>query len=138
MTNNPYQKYKNAQYETASPEQLLLMLYNGAIKFGRQAKEALENGDIQLSNNRLKRVQAIISELIVTLDMEKGGEIAENLYSLYEYMNRRLIQANIRKDSEIVEEVLGLLQDLKEGWEDAIKQLKPGQMRRNGNLSIHR
>ncbi|TDX58938.1 flagellar export chaperone FliS [Orenia marismortui] len=124
MRNNPYQKYKNAQYETASQEQLLMMLINGTIKFSRQAKSALETKDIEIANNKLKRVQAIINELMVTLDMEKGGDIAENLYNLYEYINRRLIQANIRKDLEIVEEVLELLQDLKDGFEDAIIKLK--------------
>lgn len=124
MSNNPYQKYKQNQYETASQEQLLLMLYNGAIKFSKQAKQGLEEEDYELANNKLKRVQAVINELMVTLDMEQGGEIAENLYSLYEYMNRRLIQANIRKDKEIVGEVLDLLTDLKEGWEGAVKKVK--------------
>ncbi len=136
MTTNPYQKYKNAQYDTASPEKLLIMLYNGALKFGRQGKEALEEEDIELANNRLKRVQAIINELIVTLDREKGGEIADNLYNLYEYMNRRLIQANIRKDPEIVEEVMVLLREIKEGFEVAVKELKQGRRSNNDSVSI--
>ncbi len=124
MPSNPYQQYKQNQYETASQEQLLLMLYNGAIKFSKQARQGLEDEDYELVNNKLKRVQAVINELMVTLDMEQGGEIAENLYSLYEYMNRRLIQANIRKDKEIIDEVLDLLTDLKEGWEGAVKKVK--------------
>ena len=134
MSNNPYQQYKQTQYETASQEQLLIMLYNGAIKFSQQAKQALEEDDVEESNKKLKRVQAIINELMVTLDMEQGGEIADNLYSLYEYMNRRLIQANIRNDPELVQEVLEMLKDLKDGWEQALESLKEeGQASNNGN-----
>lgn len=134
MSNNPYQQYKQTQYETASQEQLLIMLYNGAIKFSQQAKQALEEENVEESNEKLKRVQAIINELMVTLDMEQGGEIADNLYSLYEYMNRRLIQANIRNDPELVQEVLEMLKDLKDGWEQALESLKEeGQVGNNGN-----
>ncbi len=135
MSSNPYQKYKDAQYETASPEKLLIMLYNGAIKFARQAKEGMKEKDIELANNKIKRVQAIINELMVTLDMEQG-EIAENLYNLYEYINRRLIQANIRKDPEIVDEVLSLLEELKGAWEDAIKNLKRAQIAKKSKVNI--
>ncbi|WP_018249177.1 flagellar export chaperone FliS [Orenia marismortui] len=136
MSNKQYQKYKKSQYETASQEQLLIMLYNGAIKFGNQAKKAMEEGKIDLANNKLKRTQAIINELIVTLDMDKGGEIAQNLYSLYEYMNRRLVQSNIRKEPKIVDEVISLLEDLKESWMEVIKKLK--QKKNNQNLSIQK
>ena len=127
MPNNAYQQYKQAQYETASPEKLLLMLYDGAIKFAVQAKEGIKDNDYELANEKIKRVQSIINELMVTIDMDQGGEIADNLYNLYEYMNRRLIQANIRKDSEIVEEVLDLLREMKEGWEEATKKVKSVQ-----------
>ncbi len=127
MPNNAYQQYKQAQYETASPEKLLLMLYDGAIKFGGQAKEGMNDNDYELANEKIKRVQSIINELMVTLDMDQGGEIADNLYNLYEYMNRRLIQANIRKDPEIVEEVLDLLREMKEAWEGAAKKIKTSQ-----------
>jgi flagellar protein FliS len=103
-----------------SQEELLLMLYSGAIKFCDEAKEALNNQNIELFNSKLKKIQAIINELMVTLDVKQGGEIAENLYNLYEYINRRLIQANIRKDITILEEVSVLLIDLKEGWEKVV------------------
>ncbi|WP_408955698.1 flagellar export chaperone FliS [Natroniella sp. ANB-PHB2] len=106
-----------------SQAELLLMLYNGAIKFSQTAKEDFYQKKFEDANQKLNRVQAIINELSSTLDMENGGEIAENLNNLYEYMNRRLIQANIRKDTEIIEEVIGLLMDLKEGWEEAQEQL---------------
>jgi flagellar protein FliS len=124
MANNPYQNYKNTKYETASQEQLLIMLYDGALKFGKQAIKGIEEEDLEGANDKLKRVQAIINELMVTLDREQGGEIAENLYNLYDYMNRRLIQANIRKDEEIIREVLDLLEDLKDGFEEAATEVK--------------
>lgn len=136
MSTNPYQKYKNAQYNTASPEQLLLMLYNGAIKFAQQARLGLEEKNIELANNKLKRTQDIINELMVTLNLEQGGEIAENLYNLYEYMNRRLIQANIRKDPEIVDEVLGLLSEIKESWEEVITRKRQEVVQSAGGLKI--
>lgn len=104
-----------------SQEELLLMLYNGAIEFCNEAIESLNTSNIDLFNNKLKRVQAIINELMTTLDKDNGGEIADNLYNLYEYMNRRLIQANIRKDPALIEEVKSLLIDLKEGWEEIME-----------------
>ncbi|QTL96925.1 flagellar export chaperone FliS [Iocasia frigidifontis] len=136
MSVNPYQKYKNAQYETASPEQLLLMLYNGAIKFAGQARTALEEKNIEVANNKLKKTQDVINELMVSLDLDQGGEIASNLYSLYEYMNRRLIQANIRKDPKIVDEVVGLLSEIKESWEEVITKMRQGTIQSAGGLNI--
>ena len=124
MPSNPYQKYKSTKYETASQEKLLIMLYEGAIKFSNQAKQAIDDKDIEGTNKKLQRVQAIINELRSTLNMEAGGEIANNLDNLYEYMNRRLIQANIRKDKEIVDEIIELLAGLKDSWEQASQKLK--------------
>ncbi|ADL11807.1 flagellar export chaperone FliS [Acetohalobium arabaticum] len=124
MTNNPYQKYKNTQVETASQEKLLLMLYDGAIKFLKQAIKGVEENDYEAANNYLVRTQDIIHELMATLDMEKGGEIARNLESLYDYMNRRLIEANVNKDIEPMEEVRDMLAELRETWQEAIKKVK--------------
>ncbi|MGM0370460.1 MAG: flagellar export chaperone FliS, partial [Bacillota bacterium] len=89
MPNNPYQKYKKTQVETADQGKLLLMLYDGAIKFSKAARKGMEEEDYEMVNNKLNRVQAIITELQTTLDMEKGKEIAENLDMLYDYMRRR-------------------------------------------------
>ncbi|MCK8824185.1 flagellar export chaperone FliS [Fuchsiella alkaliacetigena] len=136
MTTNPYEQYKNAQYETASQEQLVIMLYKGAVKFANQAKKGLEDEDYTLTNNKLQRAQAIIRHLQTTLDHEQGGEIADNLDSLYDYMNRRLIQANIRKDTEIVDEVIDLLADLQEAWEAAFKKVKGQKMSASGEINV--
>ncbi|WP_018249176.1 flagellar export chaperone FliS [Orenia marismortui] len=114
----------NLNEQNLSQEEMLLMLYEGGINFCNQAKEKFISGEFQSANEKIKKVQAIVNELTVTLDIKKGGEIANNLYNLYEYINHRLIQANIRKDPEILKEVLSLLEELKAGWEDAFKKTK--------------
>lgn len=114
---NPYLKN---QIETSSPEQILVLLYDGAIKFLNQAKIGIENKDIELTHNNLIKAQNIISELRDTLDMEIGGELANNLYALYNYFNRRLVQANIKKEIEPVDEVLEHLRGLRDTWKQAI------------------
>ena len=90
---NPYLKN---QIETSSPEQILILLYDGAIKFLNQAKIGIQNKDIELTHNNLIKAQNIISELRDTLDMEIGGELANNLYALYNYFNRRLVLEHLR------------------------------------------
>ena len=136
MSVNAYQRYKDAQYSTASPEQLMLMLYEGAIKFARQAQEEMREKNIEGANNKLKKTGDIISELMVSLDMEQGGEIARNLYNLYDYMSRRLIQANIRKDPGLVDEVITLLTSLKESWEEVIGRVRSQVIQNAGGLNL--
>jgi len=136
MSVNPYQKYKTAQYSTASPEQLLLMLYEGAIKYARQAQKDMEERNVEAANNKLKKTEDIISELMVSLNMDEGGEIAQNLYNLYDYMNRRLIQANIRKDPGLVDEVITLLTSLKESWEEVIGRARNQVLQNAGGLNL--
>jgi len=119
---NPYlNQYKKAQVETATPEQILIMLYDGAIRFLNQAKVHMQNKDIEQSHVNIIKAQRIITEFMSSLDMELGGEMAQNLFNLYEYLHYRLVQANIKKDPEALEEVLGHLRSLKATWEEAIK-----------------
>lgn len=112
--NNPYAQYKQTSIETANPGKLLIMLYDGAIKFLRIAIEALDKKENENSNIYLKKAQDIVQELMVSLDM--NVEISHKLYLLYEYLNRRLIEANIKKDQEIAKEVLQFMQELRETW----------------------
>ena len=114
---NPYLKN---QIETSSPEQILVLLYDGAIKFLNQAKIGIENKDIEMTHNNLMKAQNIISELRNTLDMDIGGELASNLYALYNYFNRRLVQANIKKETDPIDEVLEHLRGLRDTWKQAI------------------
>ncbi len=118
-TNNGYERYIENSVNTATPEELSLMLYNGLIKFIMQAEMALEEKNIEKANNCIIRAQDIVREFQVTLDMRYA--ISESLNLLYDYMYRRLVEANIRKDREILSEVLGLAKELRDTWAQAMK-----------------
>ncbi|MDO3412073.1 flagellar export chaperone FliS [Saccharibacillus sp. CPCC 101409] len=116
MMNSPYERYRQTAVQT-SPAQLLIMTYDGAIRFVKTALEGMEAHDNEKTNLFLGKAQTIIAELITTLD--RSYEISKTLYSLYEYMNYLLIQANIKKTKEPAEEALQYLRDLKETWVQA-------------------
>lgn len=124
MGTNAYQKYKNTQIETANQEKLLIMLYSGAIKFAKKAKKGINEKNYELTNNALTKTQDILLEFQATLDHKKAGEIAENLDALYDYMKRRLTEANVNKEKEPIDEVIEMLEDLKETWIEASKKMK--------------
>ena len=100
---NPYVQYKNSKILTASPAELTLMLYEGAIKFGNIAIEAIENKEIEKAHNNIIRVQKIIDEFRATLN--RKYEVAEEFDKIYRYLLRRLLEANATKDVEIMKEV---------------------------------
>lgn len=122
MTNNPYTKIKNNAIMTASPQELTLMLYDGAIKFGNQAKKAITDGDIEKANNLILRVQAIIEEFQTTLDMKY--DVSEGMALMYDFIMRRLIEANSMKDVEILEEALYFVREMRNTWKDAMQIAK--------------
>lgn len=115
VNRDSYKKYQRTQIETASQKQLILMLYDGAIRFLHLAKEGMAKEDLELAHNALIRSQAIILELLAGLNQD-SGEITEGLTALYEYFYQRLVEANRNKDPEIVDEVLPFLQDLRGVW----------------------
>ena len=120
-TINPYLKqYQKNQIETATPEQVLILLYDGAIQFLNKARLAIEEGDASLCSSSLFSCQKIILEFMNTLDMERGGSLAENLYNLYEYLFQTLIDLNISKNLAKADEILVLLKGLRETWQKAI------------------
>ncbi len=123
---NGYQKYQQNSVMTAAPEELTLMLYNGAIKFIKQAKIFMEQKQVEKTHNAIVRAQDIITELNITLNMDY--EISKNLRSLYDFMLTRLTDANINKDIKILDEVLPLLEELRDTWQEAMKKAK--KMRR--------
>jgi flagellar protein FliS len=115
---NPYaspQAYRDSSVLTASPEQLVVMLYDGAIRFLRQAELAIGEGAWQHGYDRLGRGEAIIDELLATLNMDTG-EIAERLQAIYIFCKRCLIDARLQRSSEKVAQVVALLADLREAW----------------------
>ncbi len=115
-----YANYKNSVVETASPGKLLLMLYNAAIRNLDNAVQSIADKDIQAAHKSIVRTQEIISEFMCTLNMDY--EISGKLLALYDYLHRRLVEANIRKDVEIIKEVRGFLVELRDAWQEAVKK----------------
>jgi flagellar secretion chaperone FliS len=116
-------QYQNSQVNTASPERLLIMMYDGAIRFVGEASSHLEDGRVGERGIAISKAMAIISELSATLDHEIGGQIAANLAGLYDYMLRELLQANLHDDGERLTRVKGLLADLRLTWLEAIEKV---------------
>ncbi len=120
-----YQQYQQNMVNTASPQELTLMLYNGLIRFLRSALQFIDMKDNEKAGSSIIRSQDIISEFMCTLNMQY--EISNSLMSLYDYMKRRLIEANIKKDKAIIEEVLGYAEELRDTWVQAMKIAKQQQ-----------
>jgi flagellar protein FliS len=114
-------QYQRNQVLNASPEQILVMLYDGAIRFSRQAMQALDVGDHKTQAEKISRTMAIVSEFSNTLDFEVGGQIATDLDALYSYMIRELTKANVKNDRQALETVEDLLAGLRETWVEAIE-----------------
>lgn len=123
LISSPYEKYKQSSVQTSTPAQLVVMLYDGAIRFVKAGLDGITSNDIPKANMNLGKAQTIISELMSTLN--HSYDISKNLYALYEYMNYLLIQTNIKKKVESGEEVLGYLQELRETWV-AVNKLTAG------------
>jgi len=119
---NPYQAYQINQVMTASPPELTLMLYQGAARFLKQAIQAHQSKDWATVNERLQRVQDIYYELLATLNQEY--EIGRSLASMYDFLIRHVREANVAKDLAKMEEALELTEELRDTWEQAMKQLK--------------
>lgn len=119
---NPYLKeYRKNQIETATPEKILILLYDGAIQYLNKAKIGLEQGDQTQFHNNLLGCEKIILEFMNTLDMEAGGSLAQNLYRLYQYLYNTLVKTGINKEVKGIDEVLKHLTGLRETWQKAIE-----------------
>lgn len=133
MNAQAYNQYKNATVETVSPEKLLLMLYEGTVKFIENAQQAIAAKDMNLAHQQNIKAQNIILELMATLKMDY--EISHKLYALYEYLYFQLVQANIKKDAAVLEEVKGFIAELRDAWAAAVKSLKtPGAKPANAGI----
>ena len=115
MAVNPYSKYKENAVHVASQEQLVIMLTDGAVKYTKVAKLALERGDKQRAHNELIRVQGIFAELIASLDIN-AGSFAIDLMNIYNFIRNKLIEANIKKDIKIIDEVMPVIEDVRDMW----------------------
>ncbi len=118
--NDPVQTYKEIQIKTANQIKLIVMLYDGAIRHVNHALDAFAHSHRKFDriNAHLVAAQDIISELMASLDFERGGAVAKNLFAIYTFMNRQLLEANIRKDEAPVRVVKKLLTELRDAWEE--------------------
>jgi flagellar secretion chaperone FliS len=108
--------YKQQSILTATPGQLVVMLYDGCLRFLHQAAYAMRGGDVAESNARLTRAEAIIEELHSTLDMEKGGVVASRLQGIYVFCSKHLLEARMNREPENIEKVSELLTELRDAW----------------------
>lgn len=115
-------EYQRTQIENARPTQLVLMLYDGAVRFLCAARERMAAHDLEGQHKALVKAQNIVAYLMGSLDHGRGGEVAGNLLRVYTYMYERLVEANLRDASEPVDEVITMLRDLRGSWEEIDRQ----------------
>ena len=121
---NLVEEYKKNAVNSASPLKLVIMLYDGALRFMESGKEAILQKDYSRQNDYLQRAQKIVLELMSSLDMESGGEIAHNLMSLYSYVLQQLINANVYDQTDPVDTSIKIMSELRLSWMTLEDQLK--------------
>jgi flagellar protein FliS len=125
-TSNPYNAYKQNSVNMASQEQLLLMLVDGAVKYTKVARLAILEKNMVRAHKELVRVQDIFLELMITMDKDVGSYM-QDLYEIYEFIKNELIKANIKKDVQIIDRVLPLIEDVRDMWHEADRKIKTGK-----------
>ena len=124
-SSNPYNIYKQNSVNMASSQQLLLMLLDGAVKYTKIARMAIEKKDIPRAHKELIRVQDIFLELMITID--KNTEYMENLYNVYDFIKNELAKANMKKDVNIIDNTLPLIEEIRDMWYEVDKKIKSGK-----------
>ena len=115
-----YDAYKTTEISTADQKKLILMLYDGAIRFLQIAADSMEPHKYDIVNTNIIKAQDIITELMLSLDLERGGKIASSLFNIYAYLKKHLLEANLAKDAAFVHESSAMLQQLRRAWEQAV------------------
>lgn len=126
MAANPYAQYQRSKILTASPAELTLMLYEGAIKFGNIAIDAIEAKEVERAHEHIVKVQRIIEEFRATLNMKYP--VAQDFENVYSYLASRLVEANVKKDAEIMREVVEHLRTMRETWIEVMRKNKQGEV----------
>ena len=124
-TANPYNIYKQNSVNMASSQQLLLMLFDGAVKYTKIARMAILNKDIARAHKELVRVQDIFLELMITMD--KNTKYMEDLYNIYDFIKNELAKANIKKDITIIDNTLPLIEEIRDMWYEVDAKIKSGK-----------
>lgn len=117
--------YKDTEIQTADQGKLILMLYDGAIRFLNIAIDNLTPRRYDVANNHILKAQDIVTELMLSLNLDQGGEIARNLFNIYAYLKKRLIEGNIAKDPDILREVLNHMGNLRSAWDEVARKQQP-------------
>lgn len=128
---NPYQTYKQSSVDTASPGELTLMLYNGCLKFIKQGKQGILEKNYMAKNTDILKAQNIIRELMVTLNMDIP--VSKDMMKMYDYMHSRLVEANIKNDVTILDEVEDFIIEFRDAWKEVIQKVRQ-QKYQGGNV----
>lgn len=123
---NAASQYLQTQVQSRTPLELVVMLYDGAIRWADAAHDAMAADDIRARREALSKLMAIVGELQSTLDMERGGKIAEDLDRLYSWATARLMDAVVQRDAQPIHEVRGMLVTLREAWQTIATQQPVG------------
>ena len=123
MYSNGYNAYKTNSINYASKDQLLLMLVDGAVKFSKVAKQAIEKKNIKDAHNAITRTEDIFTELRASLDV-RAGDWAKQMFEIYGFINEKLVEANIKKDVQIIDEIIPLIEEIRDIWYEAEKRAK--------------
>lgn len=118
-------EYRKNAVNGASPLQLIVMLYDGALRFMEGGRHAIAHNDYAKQNQQLQQAQKIVMELMSCLDMEKGGEVAKNLLSLYTYVLNELVKGNCEDNPECINRCIRVMRDLRESWVAIAQQGEP-------------
>lgn len=124
--------YRQTEVQASTPLELVVMLYDGALRFSAEARAAIERGDIAARRTAIDRALAIIIHLQSTLDLDQGGAIATDLHRLYDYVSRRLLDASMQNAVVPIDDVSAVLRSLREGWQGAARGLTPASTPRPG------
>jgi flagellar protein FliS len=131
MAQLPYQNYNQTKIQTSDQLSLIILLYDGLSRFLRKGQRKIFEKDYEGAHHYLTRSRDIVNELLVTLRVEDGNEVAQNLRSLYVFMIGQIIEANLKKDASMVDEVLAVAQNLRDGWTQLKDQKVQSRQQKN-------
>ncbi len=119
---NPYEVYSQVQVETADQKKLILMVYDAATRFCKEAREAIGSGNVNVKATAIQKAYDAIAELRKSLNMDRGKDIAESLNKLYAFLGHQLTLANLNNDTEVLDSVITVLSDMRETWVTAFEK----------------
>ncbi len=132
---DPLKAYKSVKRQTTSPQQAIVMAYDGIIKFLNLAKSKMQERDFYMTNEYMFKARRLLSELTLALN-DEAGELADKFRALYNYCYNRTIEANLRKEPEIIDEVIGLLSPLADAWHEAVEQINRDFFEQEGPVAL--